>query len=158
MEQPYEAVRDINIGNLTYNIQSVGGELNMFVITKPDHGSQGRTGGGGNMSDMFIMHDGSNHRILLGYKIVTSTKKIQLISIRSRRILISAHHNHRKMGETYNNQDCCKLLFSPQALHRVCQCCSNRLKADGDNCNYQRKQCAQYKNAHADVDSVIIIH
>jgi hypothetical protein len=37
MEQLYEAVRDINIGNRTYKIQSVGGEMNMFVITKPDH-------------------------------------------------------------------------------------------------------------------------
>ena len=37
MEQLYEAVRDINIGNRTYKIQCVGGELNMFVITKSDH-------------------------------------------------------------------------------------------------------------------------
>jgi hypothetical protein len=36
MEQLYEAVRDINIGNRTYKIQSVGGEFNMFVIKKPD--------------------------------------------------------------------------------------------------------------------------
>jgi len=36
MEQLYEAVRDINIGNRTYKIQSVGGEFNMFVIKTPD--------------------------------------------------------------------------------------------------------------------------
>ena len=41
------------------------------------------------MSGMFITHDESDHRILLGYKIVTSTKKFQSISVRSRRILIS---------------------------------------------------------------------
>ena len=36
MEQLYEAVRDINIGNRTYKIQSVGSEFNMFVIKTPD--------------------------------------------------------------------------------------------------------------------------
>jgi hypothetical protein len=36
MEQLYEAVRDINIGNRTYKIQSVGGEFNMFLIKTPD--------------------------------------------------------------------------------------------------------------------------
>jgi hypothetical protein len=36
MEQLYEAVRDINIGNRTYRIWCVVGEFNMFVIKTPD--------------------------------------------------------------------------------------------------------------------------
>ena len=36
MEQLYEAVRDINIGNRRYRIYSVDGEFNMFVIKTPD--------------------------------------------------------------------------------------------------------------------------
>jgi hypothetical protein len=36
MEQLYEAVRDINIGNRTYRIWCVVDEFNMFVIKTPN--------------------------------------------------------------------------------------------------------------------------